>query len=60
MIENISEQIKGYSQEVRDCIKEFMAEGFSFDESAAIVKLGIDSINADVKFWDMKYKNNII
>lgn len=52
-IENLTDQLEGFTWEILDIIKKVEAEGFTKDQAIKIVELGIKDIEAET----MHHKN---
>ena len=53
-IENLTDQLEGFTWEVLDVIKKIESEGFTKDQAIKIVELGIKDIEAEI----MHHKNS--
>ncbi|KIL09796.1 hypothetical protein SR42_09705 [Clostridium botulinum] len=49
-IENASDQLHGYAQEVEKVVSEFVELGYSKDQSIKIVKMAIEDMKVDAMY----------
>lgn len=58
-IENITDQILGYAQEVLSCVEEIKYRGYSTEEAIKITELGIRDMEVETKHQLNKKLNTI-
>ena len=53
-IENITDQLLGFTEEVEEAVSRMKEKGYSVDQAIKIVELGIRDIEAEVKYHKNK------
>ena len=46
-IENITDQLKGFTEEVESVVSNLVESGYTIDQAIAIVKIGVEDIKAE-------------
>nr|DAF73230.1 MAG TPA: hypothetical protein [Caudoviricetes sp.] len=46
-IENITDQLEGFTQEVESVVSDLVRSGYTIDQAIAIVKIGVEDIKAE-------------
>ena len=60
MIENITDQLLGFTQEVRYVIEYIKKEGYTTEEAIKIVELGVKDIEVETKHQFNRQMENFI
>lgn len=59
-IENITDQLLGFTEEVEEVVRKFVRLGYTKDQAIKIVELGIEDIKAEVEHQRNKRIDKLI